>query len=194
MANEIQSYGKRFWFPPPLLRKFPYFISLFSTNVTPISHLVGHPLFRASQGDLTRDNLREGHRSFREDVKWRKIQILENPLVGGGVQPLLSGTSQLYTADFIKKVPLVYTYSMKTIYLSLIKQVAEGTILRYIYVTSILLDFQDFPRVPSQYLWVLFCLFCQMKKKTYFPQMAGLIFSLIKAGHTSNGSFRNSGT
>ena len=34
------------------------------------------------------------------------------------------------TADFMKKVPVVCTPSMKTIYLSLSAQVAEGTIFR----------------------------------------------------------------
>ena len=34
------------------------------------------------------------------------------------------------TADLMKKVPSVYTHSMKTIYLSLSAKVAEGTIFR----------------------------------------------------------------
>ena len=36
----------------------------------------------------------------------------------------------IYTADFMKKVPSVYTPSMKTIYLSLSAQVAEETIFK----------------------------------------------------------------
>ena len=35
-----------------------------------------------------------------------------------------------YTADFMKKVPSVYTPSVKTIYISLSAQVAEGIIFR----------------------------------------------------------------
>ena len=34
------------------------------------------------------------------------------------------------TADFMKKVPSVYTHAMETIYLSLSAQVAEGTVFR----------------------------------------------------------------
>ena len=36
----------------------------------------------------------------------------------------------LYTADFMKKVPGVYTHSMETIYLSPRDQVAGGTYFR----------------------------------------------------------------
>ena len=40
---------------------------------------------------------------------------------------ILRRHTDAHTADFMKKVPTVYTHSMKTIYLSLSAQVAEGT-------------------------------------------------------------------
>ena len=41
-----------------------------------------------------------------------------------------------YTADFMKKVPSVYTHLMETIYLSMSTQVAEGTAFRKLPVVN----------------------------------------------------------